>query len=1245
MGLKFYSQNVRGMRDYEKRRKIYTYFKEKQVDILCLQETFSVKTDEKFWKSEWGGLALFSHGVFNSRGVSILFRRNLDVKIIDVTKDFEGRFIVCSAKINGKNVVISNLYAPNEDRPEFFVEVFRHLRNATSPEWIVGGDFNLTLCSFLDRRSTAKNVISKKASETLKEFMNQHFLIDIWREQHPNLRRYTWHGRINLASRIDFVLISASLLSKVIRSDVLATTISDHSALFLEIDLIEEKRGRGFWKFNESHLKNKDFIHMIQKSIDEVVIKNSHERLDPLMNWEMIKNQVIGDSIKYSFNKAKDKQKILNDLNETVNSLEAKLDQCSNDLEVAQIYEELINAKNELDLILIEKTARVIHNTKSRWYNEGEASTKYFFNLEKQKYVNSSMDKIELDDGTFVTERKKILAEQKKFYEQVYTSNPAVTFTKINSSNERILTQHEKMELETTFTHDEIYKALMSMETGKTPGTDGLGPAFYSIFWDKLGSPLGLAYNYAFRTGLLHSSARRGILSLIPKKGRNLLKVKNWRPITLLNTDYKILSKVIANRIKMFLPKLISTDQTGFMKGRNISTNIRKIIDIDDYCSQQEIDAIILSVDFERCFDTIEISSIDKILEYFNFGRNIRTWVKLLFKEMRVCTLNYGYSSDYFTPTRGLFQGNPISSYLYLLTGQILNDCIANNKDIIGIPLGQSVIKSIQFADDLNLPLMFDQRSLDAVLCELVDFEKQVGLKINLSKSVIYRIGAIAKSTCLLNSKGIPWTNGPIKVLGINIDDTKCLERDNIEPMITKMQAVINTWKNRDLSLVGKALIINSLVMSLLVYRLSVLPKLSDHYIKRLHGIWSEFIWDGKKPKISWKTLTAPKANGGLGLSHLEKRDQSLKIQWVSIYIKDQTIKFLADWLLGSKIGELLWSCNLKSNDVGSFTANRGFWHDVLKSWCLFNYSEPIGYENVVEQVLWFNSHVRIAGRLFFSQQMFASGIVRVKDLLFDDTSFFSCAQFSRKYPSVNLLDYLSLVSALPQLWKNWIKAGTPSPELFIPKIELTNQYSSIVAIAYRSLHTNVYLLSEKINKWERIFDIALWPQDFRKIVTAIWAITNFSKLRSFQYKVLNHAVITNIHLKYWKIKDENHCTFCKNHSETLVHLLCECEYVIKIWDQVKTWCANLETQLMFDSKSIVFNNVHKNPKNVINVLVLIVKYYVYCCRCASKLPNVYELTEVILYHNRMEYFGAIMCGKKEKCKVKWEPLLEVLKI
>ena len=111
--------------------------------------------------------------------------------------------------------------------------------------------------------------------------------------------------------------------------------------------------------------------------------------------------------------------------------------------------------------------------------------------------------------------------------------------------------------------------------------------------------------NYAYHKGELSIDQRRGIISLIPKKGKNRLLLKNWRPISLLNTDYKILTKCLSHRIQDVLPSIINSDQTGYIKGRYIGENIRTISDLIDYTSLRNMPGIVLLIDFEQAFDTI----------------------------------------------------------------------------------------------------------------------------------------------------------------------------------------------------------------------------------------------------------------------------------------------------------------------------------------------------------------------------------------------------------------------------------------------------------------------------------------------------------------------------------------------------------------------------------------------------------------------------------------------------------------
>lgn len=1233
------------MSDYKERRKIFTYFKSKKTDILCLQETYSQYHDEKFWRSEWGNNdVLFSHGSHNSRGVAIFFNKSFEYKIIDTTTDEEGRFIVCTIKCHSRYLVLSAVYGPNQDSPDFYVSLFRHLRQAPFPEWIILGDFNLTLDPKMDRKSHVSNCQIKKAALVLKEFMEDHELHDVWRCLHPTVKRYTWHGRISLASRLDFVLASNSLMSRIKKCEVISSTISDHSALLLEMELQTDIRGPGFWKFNDTLLRDDKYKSMIIEKLDQVMLKNSKEKLDPLLSWEMIKNEVIGRTLAYASLKAKERRQNVEKLELKIDQLETQLDQSNELHEMTMLYNQLVSAKHDLETILIQKTAKVIANTKAKWYNEGEASTKYFFNLEKQKSHAKCMNEVYLEDGTKLTERNKILKEQKRFYQELYQSDQTVKFSLENSNEDRKLSIEERDALETPLTDHEILTSLKSMASGKTPGSDGLTPAFYTCFWDSLSTPLLCAFNYAKQQGQLHISARRGILSLIPKKDRDNCYIKNWRPITLLNTDYKILSKAIANRVQKYLSKLISLDQTGFMKDRNISTNIRKIIDIDEYCRNESIEAILLSVDAEKCFDKVETRYIDRIMDYFNFGPNLIEWVKILFKNIMVCTLNYGFISEHFNVSQGLLQGNPIASYIYLLVAQTLNDKIAQNPLIKGINLRGNEIKTIQFADDLNLPLLFDQETLTQVLKELRDFKSQTGMTINVDKSCIYRIGAIADSTIILNSQGIPWVNSLVNVLGVTVTKKENLEQVNVEPLINKMQARLNMWKARDLSIVGKVMVLNSLIMSIFVYRFSVIPLVSKNIIHRINKIWSEFLWNGKKPKIAWKILCAPKRNGGLGLSELSKRDISLKCQWVSIYVKDKIIAILGDYFLQNKIGALLWECNIQTKDCPQVTGHRGFWYDVLKSWAATNFFNPTGTQQICEQILWMNSHIRINNKISINMEMFNAGIVRVKDVLNANLQLMSIEDFRTRYPAVNYLGYISVLNSLPEEWRKCLRNQEQAVVNNSSKFTYVERGEPIVRIVYDSLHTNVYLLENKWNRWGRILCEEFFPNDFIMIVRKVWSVTQFSKLRSFQFKLLNHAIITNVQLKIWNLRDTDLCSFCQIATEDYLHLFCNCAHVARIFMYVQDWCDRLTPDNDFSDRNILFNTVNKNPHSVVNTIVLITKYYVYQNRCLQQDLNINQLREVILYHNKMEYLGAISNNHLEKHNKKWEHMLAIIK-
>ena len=187
------------------------------------------------------------------------------------------------------------------------------------------------------------------------------------------------------------------------------------------------------------------------------------------------------------------------------------------------------------------------------------------------------------------------------------------------------------------------------------------------------------------------------------------------RPITLLNTDYKIAAKAIANRIKTVLPKLINNDQTGLMKGRFIGENIRLIDGIIQYATQHNVPGLLLFIDFEKAFDSLEWPFIFDTLRFFGFGPSLINWVRTFYCNIESCVLNNGWSSNFFQPQRGVRQGCPLSPYLFILAAELLAKAVRNNKSTRGFSLGNDEVKTVkisQYADDTPLILDGSEKSL-----------------------------------------------------------------------------------------------------------------------------------------------------------------------------------------------------------------------------------------------------------------------------------------------------------------------------------------------------------------------------------------------------------------------------------------------------------------------------------------------------------------------------------------------------
>ena len=596
------SLNVRGLRNRLKRNSIFSFLKDKNCQFYFLQEIYSVPDDENTWSSEWGGDIFFSHGSTHSRGVCILINPSFSYTVESLNRDQNGRIISINLSSGSANISLCNIYAPNDLQQQlaFLVHLNNFLiTNVDIGNLIVGGDWNVTL-EAVDKKGGSQWKPTTYRNQLIS-MMEEFSLIDVYRNLYPNKLCFTYESKaLKLSSRIDFFLVSQPLASRVSHLETLVSIAPDHKAIRVQLHLEKDSRGPGLWKFNNSLLEDEIYVNLITDSY--AAIQNKYSGIiDKRLKWELVKMELRGVTIPFSKNKAKQVYQKERDIQNRLQVLDRIISNSPNTDCIKNEIIEYNNLKEEIDLIYQKKGKGCIVRSKSKWIERCEKPTAFFFNLEKRNYNRRLIKKLEGAEGTTLTNEDEILNGIETFYKQLYNSgtdeNDSFDLF-VQSLKTRKLQDQQRNELEGEITLAECKVVLRTFSSGKSPGKDGFTWEFYDCFFDLLGQDLVNCFNEAYVKGELSISQRRGVISLLPKEDSNLLKLTNWRPITLLNVDYKIASKVIATRLEKVLDLLISSDKRGFLKGRYIGQNIRLVNDVVEQTKIQNIPGILLQLDF-----------------------------------------------------------------------------------------------------------------------------------------------------------------------------------------------------------------------------------------------------------------------------------------------------------------------------------------------------------------------------------------------------------------------------------------------------------------------------------------------------------------------------------------------------------------------------------------------------------------------------------------------------------------------
>lgn len=843
--------NIHGLRNKIKRKTLFHKLKRDHYDIVCLQETYITKNEVEQWEREWGGQLFYSSNTNHSMGQVVLLRRNFsfDTHCVVVSQ----RILTVVVKLEEDNLFIINAYGPNDriERADFFQQLQTYIKKYSGNNLILCGDFNCVLDNDLDIISGGRH--NEKDIELFQKTLNETSLNDLWRLIHGDIKEFTWSRKSPfIARRLDFICVSDEVLNKCSECEIQSVAQSDHRIVCMKYSISPITRGPSYWKFNDSLLHDQHFVNKMNDLIC-TYFAEFHE-LNAQHKWDLCKIKIKEFCIAYSKEK---KTQLKVQFSTLTTNLDNTDKQLSRDPDNKELLTQRESLKHKLDLHELKQAKSAQVRSREKFIAEGEKNTRYFLNLETVRAKLKIMDQLKTEDGNTVTSQGDILQEQVAYYKNAFSKKNIFCELKaeefIHDVDIPQLSQEQTDTLEKDLTEGDILAALKSMRNSSAPGLDGLTTSFIKFFWLNLKCMLIQSLQEAYLKGEMSDSQKRAVITLI-HKGKDLPRdqLNNWRPISLTNTDYKLLAKCLAYRLSTVIGDLVNGDQVGFIKGRKSSTVIRLIDDVIDYMNDTNKPGILLALDYSRAFDSISKDYILWSFKKFGFGDNFINWVKVITAKTESCINYCGWISEEFPVDSGIRQGCPFSPMAFVLALELLAIKIRSDQSIQGIllpPVSSQIadqlhfIKLAMYADDITM-FLNSKQDLEIALKLVNEFSEISQLKVNKNKTEAMWLGSMKKnqeSHC-----GIRWKK-QVKILGIIFQsDTPASNlQENWTKRLTKIEQIIAKWSKRNLSITGKVCIIKSFLISQFVYPMQALIA-PTQILHKLNTILFRFMWKKK---------------------------------------------------------------------------------------------------------------------------------------------------------------------------------------------------------------------------------------------------------------------------------------------------------------------------------------------------------------------------------------------------------------
>ncbi|KAL3696875.1 hypothetical protein R1sor_010951 [Riccia sorocarpa] len=883
--------------EHHMRRIIRKFLKkpENQNAIILLQE-LKVQDKEKLEASLAailpGAHMQVDYTVTGRGGAAIIVPASYQIS--NVGNSGTGNAVWMQVKTPNDNINVMSIHAPNtrEDRTQFWDQLSLKIQG---DKWILGGDYNMV--ELWDDCRGKLALIAGAESRVWKSFAQEHGLVDAYicavKRTGGCFTRHAFCGQRYDQSRLDrFYLSQAGDWNYMIKevqhfSD---QTISDHIPISLTCQLRPPQTEK--WQSKSYHKMDARLLHNgeVMSKAKNVWEDHPDDCGNPQRKWNLAIIR-LRKLMKDEARKQKDMDRQGLDQKMELHNLRCLAqEQTTEDhkLRIGELQHEI--------RVLEHNEARVWRvRSKARWLREGEAPNRYFYAQMRAKHSRESIKKLELDDGSTITDREDIMAEVQRFTKNLYTRQQDTPQT-LQAREEALrhltksVTQHQDRQINIKPPEDEIDKVAKLMKNDKSPGLDGFTTEMLMTCWPFIRGDCIAMIHHFWDQGELLRDTRTAVIKLIPKNEFKEL-LKNWRPLSLMTLSYKLIAKIMAERLQKFFPQLVDPQQTGFIHGRSITNNLLTLKLGTDWARITNQKYMFIKLDFVKAYDRIEHSFLLATLETLGFSEESVTLFRgVTTRGMSKVHINQDFT-ERFSMQRGVRQGCPLAPYLFTLCTQVMMDMLNANLrqgTIQGLSIGdgQTILHQL-FADDTGLFLEMNRQSFNTTMETLKLFENASGAKLNLSKTLVLPLGSDPPPQWLLDSScQLAGPSDRFRYLGI-LAGTDVLEREVLNDIKIKYERRLKHWSPRLLTWPERLILAQGILRTLPNYPLMAIG-LSQNGITMLERITAEFLWEttreGKKrrPLIAWKAFARRRKDGGLGWPDMQQMAQAFLLKIVS---------------------------------------------------------------------------------------------------------------------------------------------------------------------------------------------------------------------------------------------------------------------------------------------------------------------------------------------------------------------------